>query len=52
MTKLVLHICHRAGRFSCKKKKKKHLHELAVLQTEVIRFLTHEKAPKMPLKPL
>lgn len=34
-----------------KKRKNKHLGDLAALQTEVIRFLTHQKAPKMPLKP-
>lgn len=33
------------------KRKNKHLGDLAALQTEVIRFLTHQKAPKMPLKP-
>lgn len=30
----------------------KHLREFDVVQTKVIRFLTHEKALKMPLKPL
>lgn len=35
-----------------KKKKRKHLPELAVLQTEVIHFLTDERVLKMPLKPL